>query len=45
MKHSLADLTLVGKVLGYKPIVSFPAGLEPTVRWYEQNAVKAGIAG
>ncbi|MCC6683122.1 MAG: NAD-dependent epimerase/dehydratase family protein [Phycisphaeraceae bacterium] len=44
VKHSLADLTLVGRVLGYKPIVSFTAGLEPTVRWYEENAEKAGIA-
>lgn len=36
VKHSLADLTLAGRLLGYKPIVPFAAGLKPTVEWYRQ---------
>lgn len=35
VKHSLADLTLTKKTLGYNPIVPFEKGLESTVRWYE----------
>lgn len=34
VKHSLADLSLADAMLGYRPLVSFAAGLEPTVRWY-----------
>jgi len=34
VKHSLADLTAIKKVLGYDPIVDFEQGLAETVRWY-----------
>jgi UDP-glucose 4-epimerase len=34
VKHSLADLTLTKKTLGYNPIVTFKDGLATTVKWY-----------
>jgi nucleoside-diphosphate-sugar epimerase len=34
VKHSLADLTLTKKTLGYHPIVAFKDGLATTVKWY-----------
>lgn len=34
VKHSLADINLAKKVLGYYPIVYFEEGLERTFRWY-----------
>ncbi len=39
VKHSLAELALTRKTLGYEPIVPFEKGLESTVRWYEAVAV------
>ena len=36
VKHSLADLGLIRRTLGYEPLVMFERGLEPTCRWYEQ---------
>jgi UDP-glucose 4-epimerase len=43
VKHSLADLSLTEKHLGYKPKVSFEEGLRRTVEWYkgQQKAAKA----
>ena len=38
VKHSLADLTLADSLLGYRPIVSFDAGLKETVAWYSETA-------
>lgn len=35
VKHSLADLNLTKKTIGYEPVVPFEKGLESTVRWYE----------
>lgn len=35
IKHSLADITLAQKRLGYKPIVGFEEGLKRTVEWYK----------
>ena len=32
--HSLADLTRVEKILGYRPVVGFEAGLRGTLAWY-----------
>ncbi len=32
--HSLADISLAGKVLGYKPVVSLEEGLRRTLEWY-----------
>jgi nucleoside-diphosphate-sugar epimerase len=34
IKHSLADISLATKLLGYTPSVSFEDGLECTVDWY-----------
>jgi UDP-glucose 4-epimerase len=34
VKHSLADISLAEKHLGYKPLVHFEEGLEKTVAWY-----------
>jgi nucleoside-diphosphate-sugar epimerase len=34
VKHSLADLSLATKFLGYKPAVDFDEGLRVTVEWY-----------
>jgi UDP-glucose 4-epimerase len=43
VKHSLADLSLIEKHLGYNPKVSFEEGLRRTVEWYrgQQKAAKA----
>jgi len=37
IKHSLADITLAQKHLGYKPLVSFEEGLRRTVEWYRSE--------
>ncbi len=34
IRHSLADITLAGRHLGYVPIVDFRSGLKRTVEWY-----------
>ena len=41
VKHSLADISLAQRHLGYKPLVSFEEGLRRTVEWYrtEMQAV------
>jgi UDP-glucose 4-epimerase len=39
VKHSLADISLAQRRLGYSPDVSFEAGLRRTVEWYQQQAV------
>jgi len=36
VKHSLADLTLARKCLGYDPKVDFEEGLRRTVEWYRK---------
>ncbi len=41
IKHSLADITLAKKHLGYKPGVGFEEGLRKTVAWY-QSTLAAG---
>jgi nucleoside-diphosphate-sugar epimerase len=42
IKHSLADITLAQKHLGYKPLVSFEEGLRRTVEWYRSESVATG---
>jgi UDP-N-acetylglucosamine/UDP-N-acetyl-alpha-D-glucosaminouronate 4-epimerase len=37
IKHSLADISLAEKHLGYKPKVSFEDGLRRTVEWYRSQ--------
>jgi len=39
VKHSLADITLAEKVIGYKPTVCFSAGLQKAIDWYSKNLV------
>jgi UDP-N-acetylglucosamine/UDP-N-acetyl-alpha-D-glucosaminouronate 4-epimerase len=41
VKHSLADISLARKHLGYSPAVSFEEGLRRTVEWYQQQAASA----
>ncbi|GBR75291.1 short-chain dehydrogenases/reductases, partial [Candidatus Termititenax aidoneus] len=35
VKHSLADIRKAEKLLGYKPLVSFDAGLAKTIEFYQ----------
>jgi nucleoside-diphosphate-sugar epimerase len=42
IKHSLADITLAQKHLGYKPLVNFEEGLSRTVDWYRSETQAAG---
>ena len=35
VRHSQADVSRIGAVLGYEPIVGFKRGLAATMRWYE----------
>lgn len=39
VKHSLADLAKTEATIGYRPIVPFARGLEPTVQWYHSVLV------
>jgi len=42
VKHSLADMTLAEKHLGYKVLVNFEEGLRRTVEWYKSQAHPVG---
>jgi UDP-glucose 4-epimerase len=37
VKHSHADVTLAGKLLGYEPMVNLREGLKRTLEWYQQQ--------
>jgi len=37
VKHSLADITLSKKLIGYEPIIPFRQGLEKAISWYHDN--------
>ena len=37
VKHSLADITLAGKIIGFKPKVLFQEGLTRAIAWYREN--------
>lgn len=37
VKHSLADISLAQKTIGYKSVISFKAGLEKAIDWYSKN--------
>ena len=37
IKHSLADITLAEKLLGFKPTVPFKQGLQKAIDWYRKN--------
>jgi len=38
IRHSLADVRLARKVLGYRPVVDFETGLRVTLDWYRGTA-------
>ncbi len=44
IKHSLADIGLAEKYLGYKPTVDFEEGLKRTVAWYREQAVAKTVS-
>jgi len=37
VKHSLADVSLAGKVIGYRPRIFFEQGLRKAIDWYTAN--------
>ena len=37
VKHSLADITLAKRLIGFKPTVLFRPGLELAINWYKDN--------
>ena len=37
VKHSMADISLAKKLIGFKPLVSFRQGLELAIGWYRDN--------
>ena len=37
VKHSLADISVAKKLLGYKPKIDFEHGLELAIDWYHKN--------
>ncbi len=37
IKHSLADITLAEKLLGFKPNIPFKKGLQKAIEWYREN--------
>ena len=41
VKHSMAGITCIERDLGYRVSVSFEAGIERTVRWYQDVGLKA----
>jgi UDP-glucose 4-epimerase len=38
IRHSLADIELARKLLGYKPVVTFDDGLAETIDWYRESS-------
>jgi UDP-glucose 4-epimerase len=42
IKHSLADISLATRALGYEPKVNFEEGLQRTVEWYRGQSKAAG---
>jgi len=43
VKHSLGDITLAQKHLGYSADIGFEEGLRHTVEWYQQSTVSAPV--
>ncbi|MBN2377501.1 MAG: SDR family oxidoreductase [Sedimentisphaerales bacterium] len=37
IKHSLADVSLAKKVIGYEPTVTFDQGIRRAIDWYKEN--------
>jgi len=40
VRHSLADISLAGQLLGYSPIVTLEEGLHMTVDWYRNHETR-----
>lgn len=40
VKHSLADISKAGKLLGYQPLVTVNEGLQKTFQWYKEKLKK-----
>ena len=40
IRHSLADVTLARRLLGYRSFVDFETGLEQTVDWYRRSVIR-----
>jgi UDP-glucose 4-epimerase len=43
IKHSLADISLAVKLMGYTPVARFEEGLARTVAWYRTQAAKSAV--
>lgn len=39
VKHSLADITVAKKLLGFKPVMPFKEGLTKAIAWYRDNLI------
>jgi nucleoside-diphosphate-sugar epimerase len=39
IKHSLADISLARKLIGFKPKVTFKGGLQLAINWYRENLI------
>ncbi len=39
VKHSLADISLAEKLIGYKPVIDFAQGLKLAIEWYSKNLI------
>ena len=37
VKHSLADITVARRLIGFEPVVSFEQGLRQAIDWYREN--------
>jgi UDP-glucose 4-epimerase len=43
VKHSLADISLAQKHLGYAPEIGFEEGLRRTVKWYQEKRAAEAV--
>jgi nucleoside-diphosphate-sugar epimerase len=39
VKHSLANITLAKKLIGFTPVVPFKEGLQKATDWYRENLI------
>ncbi|MCI0453072.1 MAG: SDR family oxidoreductase [Candidatus Latescibacteria bacterium] len=40
VKHSMADIARIRRDLGFEPTIGFEAGIDATVRWYQEAGLK-----
>jgi nucleoside-diphosphate-sugar epimerase len=43
VKHSLADITLAEKFLGYESKVDLREGLQRTIKWWKNSRFSTGV--